>query len=58
LLKIVELWAVIPNAAVASFGEFFWMTDNLSRRMLEVNFWGTVNFVKVFHPLLIHYKSN
>jgi NAD(P)-dependent dehydrogenase (short-subunit alcohol dehydrogenase family) len=51
------LWAVITNAAVGCFGEALWLTSEQNHRMMDVNFWGSVNFTKAFEPMLLSYKS-
>jgi len=53
----LELWAVVLNAGIGAFGEFFWQTPTLHKQIMDVNFWGSVNLTKEFKSLLLQHKS-
>lgn len=52
-----DLWAIINNAGVMTFGEFEWQTDQLITNQIETNLIGTMNFTHSFLPLARKYKS-
>ncbi|ODN04022.1 Estradiol 17-beta-dehydrogenase 2 [Orchesella cincta] len=53
----LRLWAIISNAAICMLGEYFWQTHLQREQQMDVNFWGTVNFITEFRTLLFENKA-
>nr|XP_045614241.1 D-beta-hydroxybutyrate dehydrogenase, mitochondrial-like [Procambarus clarkii] len=47
-----ELWGLVNNAGISTFGEVEWVPDATYRKVLEVNLLGTVAATKTFLPLI------
>ena len=47
-----QLWAVVNNAAISSFGPLEWGSLDTYRQLFEVNVFGTVRVTRVFLPLI------
>ncbi|KAM7299911.1 D-beta-hydroxybutyrate dehydrogenase, mitochondrial-like [Ixodes scapularis] len=45
VLNGVDLWAIVANAGVSSYGEVEWMKPNELQRLIDVNLLGTLKFV-------------
>ncbi|XP_040077729.1 D-beta-hydroxybutyrate dehydrogenase, mitochondrial-like [Ixodes scapularis] len=45
VLNGVDLWAIVANAGVSSYGEVEWMKPNELQRLIDVNLVGTLKFV-------------
>ncbi|XP_064487808.1 retinol dehydrogenase 5-like isoform X2 [Ornithodoros turicata] len=45
-LREKELWAIVANAGVTTYGEVEWMTPEELRWLIDVNVTGTISFVK------------
>ncbi|CAI9723389.1 Hypothetical predicted protein [Octopus vulgaris] len=52
-----ELWALINNAGIASFGEIEWTSVPLFKKIMDVNVIGVVRVTKAFLPLLRNIKG-
>ncbi|KAK3871739.1 hypothetical protein Pcinc_023133 [Petrolisthes cinctipes] len=46
------LWGLVNNAGVSTFGEVEWVSDNIFRKLLEVNTLGTIAATKAFLPFI------
>jgi NAD(P)-dependent dehydrogenase (short-subunit alcohol dehydrogenase family) len=57
LEKNLRLHAIINNAGIAIAGPFEWVPMESFRKVMEVNFFGTVELIKVFLPLIRMYKT-
>lgn len=55
--KNTQLWAVITNAGLSTFGEVEWVPLETTEKMLQVNTLGTVRTVKAALPLLRRSKG-
>jgi short-subunit dehydrogenase len=55
--KNLRLHAIINNAGIAIAGPFEWVSMESFRKVMEVNFFGTVELVRVFLPLIRMYKT-
>ncbi|GAB1598600.1 D-beta-hydroxybutyrate dehydrogenase, mitochondrial-like [Argonauta hians] len=47
-----ELWALVNNAGMASFGEIEWISVEQFKRIMDVNVIGVVRMTKAFLPFL------
>lgn len=47
-----KLWAVINNAGIGDGGAIDWLSMDLIRKVMEVNFFGGVAVTKAMLPLL------
>ena len=47
-----ELWAVVNNAGIGSFGPIDWGTLDTYKNVFDVNTFGTVRVTRTFLPLI------
>ncbi|XP_059482224.1 D-beta-hydroxybutyrate dehydrogenase, mitochondrial-like [Neocloeon triangulifer] len=50
--KINGLWGLVNNAGLSTFGHIEWISENDSRKVVEVNTWGVVKVTRAFLPLI------
>lgn len=56
--KGLRLWGLVNNAGIAVGRCLDWMTMDLYRKVMDVNFFGHVHVTKCFLPLLKHSKNS
>ena len=53
-----ELWAVVNNAGIWSWGHTEWVSMKQYKRLAEVNIYGTIRVTQALLPLIRRSKGN
>ncbi|CAG0913119.1 unnamed protein product [Notodromas monacha] len=47
-----ELWGIVNNAGIGTFGEVEWVPVEVYQRLMDINVWGTIRVTKASLPLI------